>query len=167
MLNEPSHLSNILGGWQVNTIVTLQTGNPFTITANDMSETGGHNASRANRIGDPFSGATKDPSKYVSGGTGFYINPASYSNPSVGQFGNTRPFSVHGPGFKNIDLSLFKTFPITDRMRTEFRAEFFNAFNHANFNHPNSSISDPGSFGKVYSTVNDPREIQLALKLYF
>jgi hypothetical protein len=52
-------------------------------------------------------------------------------------------------------------------MRTEFRAESFNAFNHANFDNPNSSISDPGSFGKVYSTVNDPREIQLALKLYF
>jgi len=167
VLNEPSHLSSILGGWQVNAIVTLQTGNPFTITANDMSETGGHNASRANRIGDPFSGATSDPHKYVQGGSGFFINPASYSNPGVGQFGNTRPFSIYGPGFENVDLSLFKTFPITDRMRTEFRAESFNAFNHANFDNPNSSISDPGSFGKVYSTVNDPREIQLALKLYF
>lgn len=167
VLNRPGHLSYILGGWQANTIITLQTGNPFTVTATDMSETGSNHASRANRIGNPFSGATKDPSKYVSGGSGFYINPASYSNPAVGQFGNTRPFSVYGPGYKNADLSLFKIFHINERMRTEFRTEFFNAFNHANFSNPNASISDSGSFGKVYSTVNDPREIQFALKLYF
>ena len=167
ILNRPSHLSYILGDWKANAIVTLQTGNPFTVTATDMSQTGSNHASRANITGNKFAGATTDPHKYVSGGTGFYINPAAYANPTVGTFGNTRPYSVHGPGYKNLDISLFKIFPITESIRTEFRTEFFNAFNHPNFNNPSASITDTGSFGKVYSTVNDPREIQFALKIYF
>lgn len=167
ILNHPSRISTILGDWKVNGIVTLQTGNPFTVTASDMSQTGSNHATRANIIGDKFSGAAKDPHKYVSGGSGFYINPDAYASPTTGTFGNTRPYSVHGPNYRNLDISLFKSFPITDSVRTEFRTEFFNAFNHPNFNNPSANISDRGSFGKVYSTVDDPRQIQFALKIYF
>ena len=68
-----------------------------------------------------------------------------------------------------MDLSLFKSFAFTETRRLEFRGEFFNAFNHANFNNPSASIAAAslGSFGKSFSTVTDPREIQFAPKLYF
>ena len=157
----------MIGGWQVNTIVTLQTGNPFTIEAPDQSETGGNHDSRANCIGDPFAGASSDPHDYVEGGSGFFINPAAFSIPATGHFGTCRPYSVHGPGYQTVDLSLFKSFATTESTRLEFRSEFFNALNHANFAAPSSYIGNPGSFGKVYGTVGDPREIQFALKFYF
>jgi hypothetical protein len=77
-----------------------------------------------------------------------------------------------------VDLSLFKQFKFTERWQLQFRAEFFNAFNHPNFANPSADVSSPGSFGKVSNTIapilgtdsggpGDPREIQLALKLYF
>jgi hypothetical protein len=76
-----------------------------------------------------------------------------------------------------VDLSLFKQFKFTERWQLQFRAEFFNAFNHPNFANPNAFVT-AGSFGKVTNTIapilgtdsggpGDPREIQLALKLYF
>jgi hypothetical protein len=70
---------------------------------------------------------------------------------------------------QNVDLSLFKTFEIHEQWRVEFRAESFNAFNHAVFSNPGSSItsSSIASFGRITSTVTDPREYQFALKLYF
>ena len=72
-------------------------------------------------------------------------------------------------GLQNVDLSLFKRFAITESWRVEFRTEFFNAFNRANFNNPGANIAPAsiGAFGKSTSTVVDPREIQFALKLYF
>ena len=94
---------------------------------------------------------------------------AAFALPATGTFGTCAPRLFHGPGLENVDLSLFKHFPITERFNFELRGEFFNAFNHANFTNPSSgySPSSLGSFGKVFGTVTDPREIQLALKLYF
>jgi hypothetical protein len=170
-------VSNVLvGGWQFNGIVDLQTGTPFTVTAPDKSYTGGSHSAYADCIGDPFAGATSDPSKYTS--TGFFINPDAFAIPSVGTFGSCRPRMFHGPGIKLTDLSLFKMFDLTERVKLQFRTEFFNAFNHPNFQNPNANIAFPASFGKVTNTLNpilgtgsggpgDPREIQFALKLYF
>ena len=72
-----------------------------------------------------------------------------------------------GQVVENVDLSLFKQFPLGDVRKIELRVEAFNAFNHANFANPSSSFTSPGTFGKVSSTVNDPRQIQLAGKFYF
>ncbi|HEU5234825.1 MAG TPA: TonB-dependent receptor [Terriglobales bacterium] len=173
--------SNIIGGWQFNGIVTLQTGTPFTVTTPDLSFTGSNHASYPNCVGDPFAGATGDPASYTT--TGFFINPAAFAFPTRGTFGTCRPRAFHGPGIQMTDLSLFKMFRMTERFQWQFRAEFFNAFNHPNFANPNASftaanIGANGSFGKVSNTLNpilgtgsggpgDPREIQLALKLYF
>jgi hypothetical protein len=162
--------SRLVGGWQINAIVTLETGTPFTATAPDTSFTGGSHASRASCIGNPYAGASTDPSRIAGGSApGFFINPAAFAIPANGTFGNCAPRSFHGPGLENVDLSLFKQFLLTERFRLELRGEFFNSFNHPNFNNPNASIAPAaiGSFGKVFSTVTDPREIQLAMKLYF
>jgi hypothetical protein len=166
-LSDKNVASHILGGWQVNTIVSIQTGLPFNVTASDVSFTGGNHASRPNISGDPFAGASDDPSDYVSGSSGFFINEAAFVAPSPGTFGNTPPRAFHGPGSWNVDLSLFKSFPIREQTRIEFRAEFFNTFNHANFANPAASIVNRAGFGKVSSTIGDPRDIQFALKFYF
>ena len=166
----------VLGGWQVNGIVSLQTGSPFSVTAPDLSFTGSNHAAYANCVGDPFAGATDSPDKYTT--TGFFINPAAFAIPSNGTFGTCAPRKFHGPGIETTDLSLFKQFRMTERWQMQFRAEFFNAFNHPNFGNPGANIAFPGSFGKVTNTLSpilgtgsggpgDPREIQLALKLYF
>ena len=73
----------------------------------------------------------------------------------------------HGPGRENVDFSLFKQFPLGDVRKIELRFETFNAFNHANFSNPASSVANTTTFGKITSTVNDPRQIQLAGKFYF
>ena len=92
------------------------------------------------------------------------------------------PTQVAGPGFGRLDLSLFKDFRFGERFRLQFRWEFFNIFNHPNFNPPgfpggSNVVATPGSldfkspnFGKIDSTrdtPNDPRQIQFALKLYY
>ncbi len=158
-----------LGGWQANAILTLQTGVPFSIGAPDKSFTGPAHSSRPNCIGDPFAGASTNPSAYLPGGGGFYINPKSFALPAGGQFGTCAPRNVHGPGFENLDLSLFKSFRLSESKSLQLRGEFFNALNHANFGNPSAfySPSSLGSFGVVSSTVGDPREVQLALKFYF
>ena len=170
LLNNSSLASRMIGGWQLNTIVTLETGTPFTVTAADNSATGGSHASRASCIGDPYSGATSDRSQFVGGASpGFFLNPAAFITPPPGFFGTCAPRAFHGPGIENVDMSLFKSFAIRESWRVEFRTEFFNAFNRANFNNPSASITAASlpSFGKSLSTVTDPREIQFALKLYF
>jgi hypothetical protein len=155
----------VLGGWQVNTIVTAQTGTTIQVNGIDFSGTGSFNP-RPNCIGNARSGASDNPR------TGFWLNSAAFAPAAVGQFGNCGPGRYHGPGLTNVDLSLFKSFPLRETMRFEFRAEAFNAFNHANFSNPNSffapfTIGPNGSFGKIQSTIGDPRELQLALKFYF
>jgi hypothetical protein len=170
ILNGDSVASRLVGGWQVNAIVTLQTGTPFGVSAPDESQTGSSHASRASCIGNAFDSASTNPSQIVGGSApGFFINPAAFTVPTTGTFGTCAPRLFHGPGLENADLSIFKRFAFTDRYSFELRGEFFNAFNHPNFTNPNSSYSTSslGSFGKVFATVNDAREIQLALKFYF
>ncbi|MFZ0639120.1 MAG: TonB-dependent receptor [Candidatus Acidiferrales bacterium] len=165
-----------LGGWQFNGIITLQTGTPFTVTANNDGLVDGNNPVYANCIGDPYAGATTNHNLYTT--TGFIINPAAFSQPGPGQFGTCAPYQFHGPGIQMWDLSLFKQFKFTERYQLQFRTEFFNSFNHPNFANPSADIASPGSFGKVSNTLapilgtdsggpGDPREIQFALKLYF
>jgi hypothetical protein len=170
ILNNDGIASRLIGGWQLNSIVTLETGTPFTVFANDNSATGGSHANRASCIGDPFAGATTDRSQFVgTTAPGFFLNPAAFATPPLGSFGNCAPRAFHGPGIENVDLSLFKSFMIKEAWRLEFRSEFFNAFNHSNFTNPNATFTPAGlgSFGRSTATVTDPREIQFALKLYF
>jgi hypothetical protein len=82
-------------------------------------------------------------------------------------FGNTGRNVLTGPGQKNMDFSIVKLIPFTESVRGEFRTEFFNVFNWANFANPNSNISVPLTFGRITSTSAGPRVIQFAFKLNF
>src|SRR4030095_2647667 len=83
----------------------------------------------------------------------------------AGRFGNLGRNVFHGPGFWNLDMSFIKRTRIREQMNFEFRAEFFNIFNHAQFNNPNGSIGS-ANFGAI-TTTRDPRLIQFAMKLNF
>jgi Carboxypeptidase regulatory-like domain len=170
ILNSDSVVSRLIGGWQLNGILTLESGIPFTVTSPDESATGSNHASYASCIGNPYSGATTDPSLIAgSGAPGFYLNPAAFAIPALGTFGTCAPRAFLGPGIENLDASVFKIFALTERFKLEFRSEFFNALNHANFANPSASFNTSSlkSFGKVTNTTTDPREIQFGLKLYF
>jgi hypothetical protein len=87
--------------------------------------------------------------------------------PPAGQLGNASRVPVYGPDFVNTDFSVIKQFALPwENMGLNFRAEFFNLFNHAQFGLPVNDVSAPG-FGSVNSTVNNPRVVQFALKFTF
>ncbi len=164
MVNKGGVADAIIGGWQLNAILTTQSGAPYTVTAPD--ETGaGTNNPRPNCISNPFVGTNSDPE------IGPLINYAAFALPARGTFGNCAPRSFAGPPLQNVDLSLFKSFPFGETRRIEFRAEAFNALNHPNFANPNSaySASTGAVFGRVTATLPNttPRDMQLALKFYF
>jgi carboxypeptidase family protein len=151
--------NGVLGGWQVNTILTKQTGTTIQLFAPDFSGTGS-GSPRPDCIGNARSGASNNPRN------GVWLEASAFALPAAGQFGNCGVGKYHGPGFTNVDLSLFKSFPFRETMRFEFRAEAFNAFNHPAFGNP-ASFFPAGNFGQISSTIIDPRELQLALKFYF
>jgi hypothetical protein len=85
--------------------------------------------------------------------------------PAEGTFGNMGKGSLRGPGLFNLDMGVFKTFSMTERMKLQLRAEFFNALNHTNLGDPGNYLG--GGFGQIYGTSTDPRISQLALKFAF
>lgn len=168
VLNNDSAASKLIGGWQLNAIVTVESGNPFSVTANDLTQTGGNHAMYANCNSDAFAGATSDRNAITTqAASGRYIVPTAFSQPGNGTFGSCRPRAYAGPGRHNEDLSFFKQFEFTEVRKLEFRFEFFNAFNHPNLANPSASIATPGTFGKISGVVNNARQIQMAAKFYF
>jgi hypothetical protein len=169
VMSNNSLASRLIGNWKANAIVTLQTGQPFSVTATNVSDTGGNSSFYANCIGNPWTGASKSPNAFVgTHATGFFINPSAFSAPTLGTYGSCRPRAWHGPGLEDADLSLFKSFPVTEEDRIETRFEFFDAFNHPSFGNPAANISTSGAnFGKVTSTTAGPRIMQIAIKFYF
>jgi hypothetical protein len=156
-----------LGDWQLNGIDTFMSGTPFTVyTDTDVSlqgsapEISGFSSNRPDLVGNPNSG----PHTVQE-----WFNTAAFqqlnSVTQAGQFGNEGRNVVQGPGLQNWDFSAFKSFKITETKQVQFRAEFFNIFNHPNFRLPDNDISSP-TFGEITQALPG-REIQLALKFYF
>jgi hypothetical protein len=147
----------LLGGWQVNTIATVQTGLPFTPTLNaPVANTG--TGSRPDRIGD--GGTLADPTVDRWFDTSAFATPANFT------FGNSGRNILYGPGRVNFDFSLFKDFPVNDRVKVQFRAEAFNIFNHPQFDLPNAAIG-AGNAGTITAIVGTPRQIQFGAKVVF
>jgi len=151
-----------LGGWQVNGIVTIQSGTPLQIGATNTIGLF-TKAARANSAGR--SGARSgDVRRRMNG----YFDPTAYSQPAPFTFGNlgTRLPDVFSHYANNLDFSLFKQFSLTERMNLQFRAEAFNAFNRVQFGGINTTVTS-GSFGVVTSQANSPRQMQFGLKFLF
>ena len=148
------------GGWHLGGIITFRSGFPFSpqIGTGDPTNTGSQGLLRADRIG---SGHVAHPSPSL------WFNINDFPVP-VGHFGDAGKNILEGPGEKGVDLSARKIFSIHERIRLEFRAEFFNAFNHAVFSQPDPFVTDgPGTAAVITSTVIPQRQIQFALKLEF
>jgi outer membrane receptor protein involved in Fe transport len=154
-------LRTIAGGWQLSGVFQAQSGGPLTVLAGQDRSRTDLGRDRANIDGDPRGpGACKNAAPCVD-----YLNPSSFSLPAIGTFGTLGKGVFRGPGLANVDMGFFKNFPIRERFRFQFRAEFFNLFNRVNLNDPTNSVA-AGGFGSIRGS-RDPRIGQLALKLYF
>jgi hypothetical protein len=151
------------GGWQLNGILTVQSGGPLTIVSGKDQSSTGLGSDRANYLGGNVYGAG------ACGATGPCVNdliPGAFGLPALGTFGNVGKGALRGPDLKNWDIGIFKEFRlIKESCRLQFRAEFFNTTNRVNFNNPNVT-STAGGFGSITSS-GDPRIGQLALKFLF
>jgi len=146
-----------INGWQLNGILTAQTGYPFDITAGNRALTGG-NSANADIVGDPVRPAGADPVVQ-------YFNTAAFVLPPLGTHGTLGRNVLRGPGKVNFNFSTFKNFPASERYTLQFRFEAFNFFNHANFDLPNGGVGGV-NFGRIMAAA-DPRVLQFGLKLLF
>ena len=160
---------HIVGGWQLNGILTLTSGNPLSVL-DDASD------AQTSRIGDPenlhanlIPGGNNNP---VLGGPDRYYDVSQFAPSTTGFFGTVGPGTVRSPGLATFDLSLFKNFNVTENNTFQFRAEFFNIFNRANFHTPEMTAFGPDgdvnpSAGEITRTRTANRQIQFALKYIF
>jgi len=149
----------LLSGWTVSGITRFATGFPITVSeGDDASLCGCDGVDTPNWNGQSIH--FLDP----RGPGNLFFDPSVFSPEQLGQIGNTKRRFFHGPGFNQWDFALHKNTPVTERVLLEFRAEFFNAFNHAQFADVDGAID--GNMGQVGRAL-DGRIGQLALKLSF
>jgi hypothetical protein len=161
-------VGHVLGGWEVSGITTIQSGQPLTITQNNdpfnLTNTITGVGDGGMGLGGPRANRTSTPITYPKT-VGEWFDPAAFTD-AVGQFGTSTNGQILGPGQQVWDIGFIKNTNISERFRLQFRGEFFNAFNHANFNSVDTDVDDGKTFGSLNGT-HLPRNIQLGLKLYF
>lgn len=169
--NWPASLNTLLGGWEISGITTFQSGRPIFIqlsSSNQNSNTGS-GRDRPNVIIPPSEGSTPMalPPPVIQNRTSksVYLDKNAFAIPPRGTFGNAPRNYFDGPGTHNWDFTLSKNFK-HENMNFQFRAEFFNAFNHPSLNQPNRN-PDTSAFGTITSTLLPNREIQFGLKLRY
>jgi hypothetical protein len=140
-------------------IVTVQSGFPFTP---QLGQSDPANVNYAYARRPDVVGTGSQPNQSIDR----WFNINDFVVPQPYTIGNAGRNILRGPGLQNWDLSLMKNFNFTERKYLQFRAEFFNIFNHPNFGLPNTNIEDPIHGGQI-TNANDPRIMQFALKLYF
>lgn len=146
----------LFGGWNLSVIAAFQTGTPSTVIAPDTTNAFPAGPLRADLIGDPAAGG---------GSISRWFNTAAFRQPAPNTFGTAGRNIVTDPGTQTIDTSVMKFFSPSERIRIEFRGDFFNVFNRANFNPPGPTLNT-ANFG-VISSAKDPRQIQFGLKATF
>jgi hypothetical protein len=171
-LSSPGAARAVLGGWMVSAIGTSQTGLPVNITIDrsNGSVPGGFAVSGAERPNYVY-GVPRTP---PGGSTPQeWVNPAAFSMPDPGTFGNLGRNAFRARGISQLDLALVKDFSITERVKIRFRADTFNAFNRAQYGPPNADFSQV-NFGVITTTISSyatgrgtPREFQLSGKISF
>jgi hypothetical protein len=177
-------MRKVTEGWQVNVITTLQSGTPLTIFSNNDNSGQGNFLDRPNLIGPQrtFNARrVQSLSGDCGGGTGhFYFDPSPYDCEfnlpdangippipygDLASYGDLGRNSLRGPGINNWDISFLKRTKLSESKSVEFRAEFFNAFNHVQFLNPDTNGFDD-TFGQI-SQDRGPRLVQFALKFYY
>jgi len=153
----------VLDNWQVGTISSFAAGYPFTVkTGTDNSLTGVGN-DRPNLTGDPHLDTSRPRSELIRQ----YFNTAAFTANPIGTFGNLGRNTLIGPGTISIDMSLFKSIPISERWgKVQLRFEAFNMPNRVNFANPSANFSSKASFGTI-SAAGPGRIVQLGAKYIF
>lgn len=149
-------VDQFLSHWQLGSLFTRHTGFPFTPTTGVDNSLTGLGQDRPNVLGNPY---VRNANSLV------WVDPAMLVPNALGTFGNAGFNSLIGPSFVNLDANLSRYFQIRERQRFELRFEFFNLFNHTNYNLPVTSRSS-SAFGKIQSS-GDPRILQFAAKFTF
>ena len=173
--NVPAFGSGRFGdGWQLNTIATFQSGTPFNITTGTDASGTGVRSDRPNLVGDPYAGVVQPTTTPLSLQ---WFNPAAFAAPAPGSFGSLERNALYGPGFKSVDVSVFKTTKLNGGASLQLRLEVFNLFNTINWANPGNTLSSSTSFGVITNTRNannapgigagEPRNVQLAAKILF
>lgn len=147
----------LIGGWQLNGIVTMLSGRPFTPVFSTVDTASG----RPDLVGDPMANVP----------AGLYFNPAAFARPvatadDATLFGNAGRNIVIGPNYQNLDLSLFKNFRLAERTKLQLRWEVFNALNRPNFQVPQHLLGASDT-AEIRSTAGEAREMQFAVRLTF
>jgi hypothetical protein len=159
-------LNRLLGNWQLSGIETVQSGLPFTP---QLSYNPSNDGDTRNPVRPSWNPAFAGP--VIEGGPDQYFNPNAFVQPLPGTYGNVGRNVLTGPGLVETDLALAKNFRFSERLNLQFRSEFFNVFNHTNFNAPNpvvyaAATGGPSpTAGVITATSTTSRQIQFGLKL--
>ncbi|HTP84615.1 MAG TPA: hypothetical protein VMQ11_16810, partial [Alphaproteobacteria bacterium] len=151
----------IVNGWQLGGVLTAQSGIPFSVVC--VSGSTLYNRADLLSATNPSLGGS------VHSRLNGFFNTSVFSPTCT----NTAPFGtsgrniIRGPNQSNVDLSILKAFPVTERVRIDFRTEFFNTFNRVNFANPSNNVLVPATLGTITSAATGPRVIQFALKVGF
>jgi hypothetical protein len=166
LANQHGLSQKLISGWTVSGVETMQSGLPFTP---QLGFNPTNNGDSRNPIRPSWNPAFSGP--IVLGGPNQYFNPNAFILPPTGTYGNVGRDILYGPGLATTDLSLAKNTAISEKLRLQFRAEFFNVFNRANFGSPNAVVFGSASAtrsptaGVITSTSTTSRQIQFGLKL--
>lgn len=173
LLDVPGPVDWIMGNWELSDITTIESGDALTpvLSVDNLNGAGGQAngaMSRPNVVGDPNNGpktiANWFDKSVFSAPVALATVLAQGLNP-VFAAGNSGRGIIRGPSLINFDIGIFRNFPVWERLNFQFRAEMFNAFNHANFNDPNVTFGS-ATFGQITS-ADTARQIQFALKVTF
>jgi hypothetical protein len=149
-----ARMKTVLGGWQVNGLLTIQSGQPFTPYSSQFDPYRNEAFNRLIVVGDPHRNVP----------SGIAYNPAAFALPPLGVFGNSCRNIVRGDAFRSADLSLFRTFAVHERLKLQMRFEATNALNNVNYQGPiTDQLTQPAAF--VATAV--PRTLQVGAKLSF
>ena len=149
----------ILGGWEFSGITSINSGLAFTVVTGQDNSLSGQGADRPDLVGDPELPGGRSRDEMISK----YFNTSAFVPNKIGSFGNVGRNTMIGPGTVNTDLALMKNFRATERIRIQFRSEFFNAFNQVNFGPP-VAVATSTTFGRLTS-ASPGRQVQFGLKL--
>lgn len=159
-------LKAALTKWQANGIITLQTGIPFNVTTGtDTANTGSSGTYRPDLLSTPSDGCGRGDLVGCINAAAYTLTPLYPINPTGFAYGTEGRNLLHGPGAETVNFSLFKNFPLKERLKLQFRMETFALFNHTNFGNPSATFGT-SSFGNITS-AGGSRVVQFALKLQF
>ena len=160
--NSARTVSALLDGWTVSTIVTIQSGTPLTITAGQDRNLDGINNDRADLIGDPELEGGRPRAEAIGG----WFNIAAFANPASGTDGTGGRNIIDGPGYRSVDLGLFRDLGLPGPTTLQFRLEATNVLSIVNLQNPGTNLNAPATFGRIRS-ARDMRRIQLGARFSF